>query len=155
MTSGRGRFSIISRAPRLVTALHPKCTAGTLSTDRLDELNQRRRPSALQNQSEAKSWRRASPRSDLLERGEGPQGRICPRGSPCTAGRKCLRRAFPITVPPRNSCAGAANGTAGPGRTRENSPRTLRTEGEGERAGGRSLERGDEEGCGEEMGRRR
>lgn len=65
-------------------------------------------------------------------------------------GKKAPLKSFASYCTTRIRCSGAADGTAGPDRARENSRRTLRAEGEGGRKGDRTLERrGEEEGCGE------
>ena len=56
-------------------------------------------------------------------------------------GKKAPLKSFASYCTTRIRCSGAADGTAGPDRARENSPRTLRAEGEGGRKGDRTLER--------------
>lgn len=65
-------------------------------------------------------------------------------------GKKAPLKSFSSYCTTRICCSGAANGTVGPDRAQENSPGTLHAEGEGGRKGDRSLERGEEEGCGEQ-----
>lgn len=84
----------------------------------------------------SKAWRKASPRSGFLERGEG-----APRLSSTHRGKKAPLKSFSSYCTTRIRCSGVADGTAGPDRAGENSPRTLRAEGEGGRKGDRSLER--------------
>lgn len=56
-------------------------------------------------------------------------------------GKKAPLKSFSSYCTTRIRCSGVADGTAGPDRAGENSPRTLRAEGEGGRKGDRSLER--------------
>lgn len=56
-------------------------------------------------------------------------------------GKKAPLKSFASYCTTRIRCSGAADGTAGPDRARENPPRTLRAEGEGGRKGDRTLER--------------
>ena len=79
----------------------------------------------------------------------GAPGWNLPLGISTHRGKKAPLKSFSSYCTTRICCSGAANGTAGPDRARENSPRTLCAEGEGGRKGDRSLERGEEEGCGE------